>query len=141
MIIVDANLLIYSVDRQADQHKPAKAWLERAMSGQETVALPWIVLLAFLRVSTRSGLFQNPLSLKTALDLVDSWLEHESVVVIHSGPQHYRILRRLLLERGTGGNLTSDAHLAALAIEHGAVLYSFDRGFSRFPGVEWKEPL
>jgi toxin-antitoxin system PIN domain toxin len=141
VIIVDANLLIYAVNRDAPQHEAAKAWLEQVISGRETVALPWNVLLAFLRLTTRPGLFRRPLSVATALDLIGSWLERESVTLIHPGPRHYQVLRDLLLDRGTGGNLTSDAHLAALAIEHGAQLYSLDGDFSRFPRLDWRNPL
>jgi toxin-antitoxin system PIN domain toxin len=141
MIVVDANLLIYAVNRDAPQHGKAKAWLEQALSGRETIALPWNVLLAFLRLTTRPGLFRRPLPLASALDLIASWLERESVTLIHPGPRHYQILRDLLLESGTGGNLTSDAHLAALAIEHGAQLYSLDGDFSRFSRLDWRDPL
>ena len=115
--------------------------MEHAISGRETVALPWNVVLAFLRLTTRSGLFRRPLSVAAALDLIASWLERDSVTLIHPGPKHYQLLRELLLERGTGGNLTSDAHLAALAIEHGAQLCSLDGDFSRFPGLNWRNPL
>ncbi len=141
MIIVDANILIYAVNRDAPLHGRAKTWLEQAISGRETVGLPWNVLLAFLRLTTRPGLFRRPLSIATALDLIASWLERESVALIHPGPKHYQHLRDLLLECGTGGNLTSDAHLAALAIEHGAQLCSLDGDFSRFPNLDWKNPL
>jgi uncharacterized protein len=141
VIIVDANLLIYAVNRDAPLHERARTWLEQSISGRETVGLPWIVLLAFLRLTTRPGLFRRPLSVATALDLIGSWLERESVTLIHPGPRHYQVLRDLLLERGTGGNLTSDAHLAALAIEHGAQLCSLDGDFSRFPRLDWRNPL
>ncbi len=141
MIIIDANLLIYAVNRDAPFHERAKAWLEQAISGSETVGLPWNVLLAFLRLTTRPGLFRRPLAIRTALDLIASWLDRDSVTMIHPGPRHYQLLRELLLECGTGGNLTSDAHLAALAIEHGAELCSLDGDFSRFPGLAWRNPL
>jgi toxin-antitoxin system PIN domain toxin len=141
MIIVDANLLIYAVNRDAPRHARAKAWLEQAISGTETVAIPWNVVLAFLRLTTRPGLFRRPLAIRTALDLIGSWLDRDSVTLIHPGPKHYQVLRELLLECGTGGNLTSDAHLAALAIEHGARLYSLDGDFSKFPGLDWRNPL
>ncbi len=141
MIIVDANLLIYAVNRDAPQHARVKAWLEQALSGRETVGLPWNVLLAFLRLTTRPGVFRRPLTVASALDLIASWLDRESVTLVHPGPRHYRLLRDLLEECGTGGNLTSDAHLAALAIEHGARLYSLDKDFSRFPRLDWRNPL
>ena len=141
MILVDANLLIFAVNRDAPLHGRAKAWLEQTISGTETVGLPWNVVLAFLRLTTRPGLFRRPLSILVALDLIGSWLDRDSVTLIHPGPKHYQILRDLLLECGTGGNLTSDAHLAALAIEHGARLCSLDGDFSRFPGLAWRNPL
>jgi toxin-antitoxin system PIN domain toxin len=112
------NLLIYAVNEDAPLNRKAKAWLESAISGPDTVGFSWIVLLAFLRLTTRPGLFRNPLPIETSLDLVASWLDQPSSTVVNAGPRHLRILRELLLPIGTGGNLTSDAHLAALAIEH-----------------------
>lgn len=141
MILLDANLLIYAIDKDAFLHRKAKSWLESAISGPGTVGLSWNVLLAFLRLTTRPGLFRNPLSVEAAFDLIASWLDQPSVTVVHAGPQHLRILRELLLPMGTGGNLTSDAHLAALAIEHGAELCSSDTDFARFPGLKWSNPL
>ena len=141
MILVDANLLIYAVNEDAPLHRKAKSWLESAISGPGTVSFSWHVLLAFLRLTTRPDLFRNPLSVETALDLIASWLDQPSVTVVHAGPRHLRVLRELLLPMGTGGNLTSDAHLAALAIEHGAELCSSDTDFARFPGLKWSNPL
>ena len=141
MILLDANLLIYAINEDAPLHRKAKSWLESAISGPGTVGFSWNVLLAFLRLTTRPGLFRNPLSVETALDLIASWLDQPSVTVIHAGPRHLRVLRELLLAMGTGGNLTSDAHLAALAIEHGAELCSSDTDFARFPGLQWSNPL
>jgi len=141
MILVDANLLIYAVNRDAPLHRHAKSWLESALAGPDTVAFSWNVLLAFLRLTTRPGLFRRPLSWVTAFDLIASWLDQPSATVVSAGPRHLRILRELLLPLGTGGNLTSDAHLAALAIEHGAELCSSDADFARFPGLHWSNPL
>jgi hypothetical protein len=141
MILIDVNILIYAVNQDSPLHRSAKAWLQDAMSGTETVALSWNVLLAFLRLTTRAGLFRNPMPLETALDFVDSWLDQPSVTVLQPSPQHHRVLLDLLLPIGTGGNLTSDAHLAALAIEHGAELCSLDSDFARFPGLNWRNPL
>jgi toxin-antitoxin system PIN domain toxin len=141
MILVDANLLIYAVNQDAPLHRRAKAWLESAFSGPETVGLSWNVLLAFLRLTTRQGLFRRPLPVDTAFDLVGAWLDQPSSNVVHPGPRHLAILRDLLLPMGAGGNLTSDAHLAALAIEHGAQLCSSDADFARFPGLKWRNPV
>lgn len=141
MIVVDANLLIYASNADAPLHKRSKVWLEKALSGPETIGLPWIVLLAVIRLTTRPAIFRNPIPLEDALSLAAAWLDEPSVTVIHPGPHHWRILRSLLLAVGTGGNLTSDAHLAAMAIEHGAELCSADGDFARFPGLKWRNPL
>src|SRR5580704_4983618 len=120
MIVPDVNLLIYAVDRGAPLHRQARRWLEARISGSETVGLPWNVLLAFLRITTRQGPLRRPLSFAQAFNIVDTWLEQPAVTVIHPGPRHARLWRNLLEPLGTGGNLTSDAHLAAVAIEYGA---------------------
>lgn len=141
MIIIDVNLLIYAVNEDAPSHQKAKLWLESAVSGTETVGLPWIVLLAFLRLTTRSGVFQKPLRVEAAFEIVNSWLEQAPVTVPEPTTHHLRTLRDLVLPLGTGGNLTSDAHLAALAIEHGAELCSTDNDFARFGRLRWRNPL
>ena len=141
MILVDANLLIYAVNADAPLHRKAKSWLESALSGTETVGFSWNVLLAFLRLTTRPGLFRHPLSVGRAFDLVASWLDQESAAIVHPGPRHLLVLRELLLPLGAGGNLTSDAHLAAMAIEHRAELCSSDTDFARLPGLKWRNPL
>jgi len=141
MILVDVNILIYAVNEDAPLNRKAKSWLQSAISGPGTVGLSWNVLLAFLRLTTRASLFRRPLPPEIALDLISSWLDQPSVTVVHAGPDHLRILRELLLPIGTGGNLTSDAHLAALAIEHGAELCSSDSDFARFRGLNWSNPL
>jgi hypothetical protein len=141
MILVDVNLLIYAVNEDAPSHRQAKLWLGAALSGTETVGLPWIVLLAFLRLTTRAGVFQKPLSVATAFELIEAWLDRPQVVVPEPTSRHLRILRDLVMSLGTAGNLTSDAHLAALAIEHGAELCSSDHDFGRFAGLRWRNPL
>ena len=141
MILVDVNLLIYAVNQDAPLHREAKAWLESILSGEEILGLSWIVVLAFLRLTTRSGLFTQPLSIEAALDLVQLWLDCEAARLVHPGPKHAKVLRELLLKSGAGGNLTTDAHLAALAIEHDAELCSVDRDFARFSGLRWRDPL
>jgi len=141
MIIVDVNLLIYAINEDAPDHQRAKSWLEGVVSGTETVGLPWIVLLAFLRLTTRPGLFQKPLRVETAFDLVDGWLQQPSVTVPEPTARHLRTLRDLVSPLGTAGNLTSDAHLAALAIEHGAEVCSTDADFARFGRLRWRNPL
>lgn len=141
MKLLDANLLLYAVDESSAFHRAAHRWLEQSLSGPETVAFDWTVLLAFVRLSTRAAIFERPLTPQQALDIVDGWLAQPNVTVIHPTARHSQILRDLLAPLGTGGNLTSDAHLAALAIEHGADLYSMDSDFSRFPGLRWLDPL
>jgi hypothetical protein len=141
MIIIDVNLLIYAVNEDAPCHQKAKAWLETAVAGTETVGLPWTVLLAFLRLTTKSGLFQNPLDVGTAFELVEAWLAQPPVIVPEPSARHSQTLRDLVTPLGTAGNLTSDAHLAALAIEHRAVLCSTDNDFSRFPKLRWQNPI
>ena len=141
MKIVDVNLLLYAVDETSPAHEPARSWLERTLSGPGTVGLPWQVLLAFVRLSTRAAVFAHPLSADEALDIVDGWLAQPAVTVPHPGPRHPAVLRELLAAVGVAGNLVSDAHLAALAVEHGAELCSRDADFTRFPGVKWVDPL
>src|SRR5437870_4413529 len=112
MILIDVNLLIYAVNEDAPLHRNAKLWLETTLAGKETVGLSWTVVLAFLRLTTRAGIFRMPLTVESAFDLVDAWLSQPAVVAVEPTAQHLRILRDLLLPRGAGGNLTSDAHLA-----------------------------
>ena len=141
MIVVDVNLLIYAINQDAPDHRQARSWLEAAISGTETVGLPWIVLLAVLRLTTRPGLFQKPLTVGAAFDVIDAWLRQPSVTVPEPTARHLRTMRDLISPLGTGGNLTSDAYLAALAIEHGAELCSTDNDFGRFSRLRWRNPL
>lgn len=141
MKVLDLNLLLYALDTSSPRHERAKAWLELTLSGQETVALPWVVLLGFLRLSTKAVVFREPLSPEEALDVLDGWLAQPAVTVVHPGRRHGAVLRELLSAFGTAGNVVTDAHLAALAIEHSAELCSSDADFSRFPGVRWVDPL
>lgn len=141
MILVDVNLLIYAVNADSPHHAAARAWWEETLSGTAAVGLPWNVLLAFLRITTRAGIFERPLGAERALAYVDSWLDQPFVRAVVPGPGHWAILRGLLRDAGTAGNLTADAHLAALALEHRCPLYSTDSDFRRFPGVEHCNPL
>jgi toxin-antitoxin system PIN domain toxin len=141
MKLLDANILIYAVNVDAPLHKAAKSWIEEVLSGTETVAFSWIVILAFLRLSTRPGLFRNPLTPHEAFYVIHSWLDHPDVAIINPGPNHFVALERILEPLGTAGNLTSDAHLAAMALENGAELCSCDADFARFAGLKWRNPL
>jgi uncharacterized protein len=137
----DVNLLLYAIDEESPSHDPARAWLEAALSGTEAVAFAWAVLLGFIRISTSPAAFERPLSASEALDYVDEWLAQPVAIVVHPTDSHGTTLRRLLEPLGTAGNLTSDAHLASLAIEHGAELCSSDNDFSRFEDLRWTNPL
>ena len=141
MIVPDVNLLIYAVNVDAPLHQKAKEWLDRTLSGSETVGLSWLVLLAFVRLTTRPGVFRKPLPVQSAFELLDGWVAHPLVTMIHPGPRHFYVVRELLESLGTAGNLVSDAHLAALAIENQAELYSFDNDFARIPRLRWRNPL
>jgi toxin-antitoxin system PIN domain toxin len=141
MKLADVNLLLYAVDESSPRHESARRWLEETLSGSETFAFSWSVLLAFLRLGTNPRVFESPLAVDTALDLVDSWLGQSCATVIHPTERHSALLRELLGPLGTAGNLTTDAHLAALAVEHGAELCSADADFARFPMLRWVNPL
>jgi toxin-antitoxin system PIN domain toxin len=137
----DANVLLSAVDENAPRHRKAREWLEATLSGTETIAFAWSVLLAVIRLSTRPVVFERPLAPEQALDLVDGWLAQPPATVIHPTERHGAVVRELMLPLGTAGNLVTDAHLAALAIEHGAELCSSDADFSRFSGLRWVDPL
>jgi uncharacterized protein len=139
--LVDANVLLYAVDEASPHHTVAKPWLEEQLSGSETFAFAWSVLVAFIRLATNPRVFAAPITPREALDLVDSWLEQPNATVVHPTDRHVQLLRELLDPLGTAGNLTSDAHLAALSVEHGAELCSGDSDFARFPRVRWVNPL
>lgn len=141
MKLPDVNLLVYAADETAALHKPALNWIETTLSGTETVAFAWFVVMGFIRLVTNPRVFQDPWGVERALDVVDGWLAQPAVTVVHPTDRHAAVLRELLRPLGAAGNLTSDAHLAALAIEHGATLYSGDNDFARFSGLRWVDPL
>lgn len=140
MILPDVNTLIYAVNRASAQHQAALQAMQQGFDDPRGVAFAWMALLAFLRLSTRLGIFPRPLPVDDALRVVERWLRHPRAQVVHPGERHPGILGQLLTSAGTAGNLTTDAHLAALAIEHGATIVSFDRDFARFEGVRWTLP-
>jgi toxin-antitoxin system PIN domain toxin len=139
--LLDANVLIYAVNEDAPQHAKARPWLERTLSGSEPVAFDRTVLLAFLRLSTRSAVFPRPLTPAQAIEVMASWLEQPCAEIVDPAERHLEVLARLLEPLGTAGNLTADAHLAAVALEYGAELCSCDADFSRFPGLRWTNPI
>ena len=140
MKIVDLNVLLYAVNEDSVHHRTALRWWEEALNGDEKIGLPWIVLIGFLRLSTSPAVFSRPLDADTALRKVDDWLALDTTRLLTERDEHWEILRSLLADAGTAGNLTTDAHLAALAISHGAVLVSFDTDFSRFKGLRRETP-
>ena len=141
MKLLDVNLLLYAIDEQSPKHAQARPWLEQVLSGTEEVAFAWAVLLGFLRISTNAAILERPLLPDEALDYIDAWLERPCATTVAPAVGHPALLRSLLGPLGAAGNLTSDAHLAALAIEHGAELCSCDTDFARFEGLRWRDPL
>ncbi|MBE7417485.1 MAG: PIN domain-containing protein [Ideonella sp.] len=131
----DVNLLLYAVNSDAPQHESARSWLEHAFGDAAGIGFCWAALVGFLRLATRAGILRRPLSLDEALQLVDDWLEHPAARVLAPTERHAAVLSGLLLAQGRGGNIVSDAHLAAVAIEHGAELGTFDRDFQHFAGL------
>lgn len=141
MKVVDANVLLYAVNEDAPHHEAAHDWLDAALAGRETVGFAWIVVLAFLRLSTRPGLFPRPLDANQAANVVEGWLDRPAALVLAPTSRHLGVLRGLLTTVGTAGNLVNDAHLAALAAEHGGEVVSFDGDFGRFSGIRWRSPV
>jgi toxin-antitoxin system PIN domain toxin len=138
--LVDANVLIYAVNESDARHDVSRRWLDRALTAGGTVAFTWVVLLAFLRLTTRVGLFPRPLTTAEATDRVRAWLAQPAAVLVEPTARHLDVLAGLLAEVGSGGNLVADAHLAAIASEHAAEIITFDVDFRRFPGVRSVPP-
>ena len=140
MQLVDANVLLYAVNERSAHHGEARSWLDDALAGGTTVGFAWSVLLAFVRLTTHPSVFARPLATVDALAVVRGWLDRPSAVVVEPTERHLDLLTDLLTEVGTAGNLTSDAHLAALSLEHRAELVSYDGDFARFSEVRWRKP-
>jgi uncharacterized protein len=141
MKLIDTNLMLYAVNTAAPLHRRALQWFEDSLNDLEPVAFDWNAMLGFIRISTRRGAFEQPLTIPEAFDYVTEWLTQPNATVLQPTEQHSQLLRNLLTPFGSAGNLISDAHLAALAIEHGATLYSTDNDFVRFAGLRWLNPL
>jgi toxin-antitoxin system PIN domain toxin len=141
MILVDSNLLLYAQDSLSQHHDQARRWWDERLSGSDTVCLCWPVLTTFVRIGTNARLHQRPLTIREMSEIIDSWLDQPCVRLIVPGDSHWQIYRRILRSGQATGNLTMDAHLAALAIEHGCRLCSTDADFARFANVKWENPL
>ena len=141
MILIDANLLLYAYDPRAAEHERSRQWLEQTLSGSELVRFTSVTLWAFLRIATNPRVFEHPLTVAEALDTVTSWLAQPVAAVIEPGERHWDLLRDVASQGQATGPMMMDAVLAAVAIEHGATLYTTDRDFGRFPGLVWKNPL
>jgi uncharacterized protein len=141
VIVPDINLLIYAHNRRDPNHEPAKAWWEETLNGNTPVGLPWVTSSGFIRIMTNRRILTEPISPDHAVDLVRSWLDQPTVIVLQPGPKFAGLFLGHLEKLGTAGNLTTDAQLAALAIENQAELHSNDTDFTRFEGLRWRNPL
>jgi hypothetical protein len=141
MMLLDANLLLYAYDSSSEHHERARKWLQRVLSQPEPVALAWTTILAFLRISTHPRALQRSFSIAEAASIVSGWLAVPALRILPPGEQHWAILSALLAEGQARGPLVMNAHLAALAIEHGATLCTTDRDFARFRELRVVNPL
>jgi uncharacterized protein len=141
MILPDVNVIVHAYNADSPRHHRARAWWEEVLSAPEPIGLAWSVALGYIRISTHTRILSNPLDPSVACGHVESWLEQPQVSLLHPGERHAGVLFDLLRRLGTAGNLTTDAHLAALAIEHQAEICSTDVDFGRFPGLKWRNPL
>ena len=141
VLIPDINILVYAYDSDAREHARAREWWERTLTQSRPVGMPWITVMGFIRIGTHRAILNAPMATKDAIRIVRAWLNVPRVQIIAPGDRHAEILFGLLDRLGTAGNLTTDAHLAALAIEYQAELVSADADFARFPGLRWFNPL
>lgn len=141
MIFPDVNLLIYAHNRRAPQHQKALDWWNRCLAGHDGVALAWVVILGFVRITTHPKIFERPMSVDQALGRVEEWLTLPQVQLVHPAQTHFQTWSSMLKQLGSAGNLTTDSHLAALAMERGLVLHTTDADFSRFPRLKWRNPI
>jgi toxin-antitoxin system PIN domain toxin len=141
MILTDANLLLYAYNRDAPEHEAARRWLEESLSATAPLALSWQTITAFIRISTNIKAFPKPLTIKEATRIVTEWLERPNAIILQPTERHWEIFGRQLDEGQAVGPLVMDAHLAALAIEHGCQLATTDRDFARFSDLKTINPL
>ncbi len=141
MILVDANILLYAEDQLSPQHFRAQAWWDAELSGSSPVCLCWTVLNAFIRIGTNPRVFERPLALDQAVSRIQSWMDQPCTRLVSPTGRHWVVLQQMLRDGQALANLVTDAHLAALAVEHGCELISTDADFARFPGIRWRNPL
>ncbi len=141
MIIPDINLLLYAYDSESQFHSRAVAWWQECLSGTEVIGLPAIVAFGFMRVGTHARVFQKPMSAAEGAGHVRSWLTQPVVQIVEPGPDHVQRVLKSLEALGTAGNLVTDAQIADITIEQGAVLHTADSDFQRFPGLRWLNPI
>jgi toxin-antitoxin system PIN domain toxin len=141
LIVPDISLLVFAHNEAAPRHAAARAWWEALMTGRERVGVPWVVAIGFVRLVTHPAVLDQPLAPGAAIARVRRWFSREQVQSLDPGPRHLLILEQLFASTGVGGSLTTDTHLAALAIEHQCELHSCDADFGRFPGLRWRDPL
>jgi toxin-antitoxin system PIN domain toxin len=141
MILPDLNLLVYAYNSNAPGHQRARAWWEGCLSEPRPVGLPWVVLLGYLRLTTSRSVFVHPFSPEESIGHIRAWLERPQVQILQPGSRHLELLDSLMRESGASGRMTTDVHLAALAIEHQAELHSSDGHFGQFAGLRWTNPL
>jgi toxin-antitoxin system PIN domain toxin len=141
MILPDINLLVFAHNTAAPLHAAARRWWEDVLTREQPVGLPWAVIFGFVRLVTHPSVLTQPLDPAAALDRVDSWFTRTCVEPLDPGPRHLSIVRTLFAATNVAGRLTTDTHLAALAIEHQCELHSNDNDFERFPGLRWHNPI
>jgi toxin-antitoxin system PIN domain toxin len=141
MKLVDVNILIYAVNQRSEHHVKVLTWWNDAISGDEVVGLPWLVISGFVRITTNPRLLDQPLTIVEAVEQVDTWLAEPNVRTVPESDRHWLLFRDFIQQAGAGGNRTTDAHLAALAVANGATLVSCDLGFARFPQLRWENPV
>jgi uncharacterized protein len=141
MIVPDINLLVYAHNEASRFHAATKRWWLEVLGGDQPVGLCWATVTGFVRIVSHPAIQTNPVSVEDALAMVDTWIEHPNVHWLHPGGRHYDLFRSLLIAAGVGGNLVTDAHLAALAIEHQCELHSNDADFAAFSGLRWLNPI
>jgi uncharacterized protein len=141
VILPDVNLLIYAYDSTSPWHERAAKWWTSCLSGTRPVGISWVVALGFVRLWTSSRVFANPMPVDLAISHVESWLDRRVVRIVNPGPRHAELVFGFLRAEGRGGNMTTDAHLAAIAVESRGTIHTADTDFARFAGVQWVNPL